>query len=114
MDNIQVRESLNHINKKKEGVKVKEEIKKIEEQSIKEINEASNLKELNDLRVKYLGKKGEITAVLRGMGSLSAEERPKIGSIVNVVKDKLETEIKNKEEIFQNGKRSIRVYKTPD
>ena len=69
---------------------MKEKIEKIKLQSISEIENSKNLKELNDLRVKYLGKKGELTSVLRGMGSLSAEERPIIGSLVNVVKDELE------------------------
>ncbi|ACM21704.1 phenylalanyl-tRNA synthetase, alpha subunit [Geotalea daltonii FRC-32] len=48
---------------------------------------------LQDLRVKYLGKKGELTAVMKGLGSLSSEERPLIGQIVNKVKTELETRI---------------------
>ena len=62
---------------------MKEQIEQIKQTSIKQIEEAKDLKELNDLRVKYLGKKGELTAVLRGLGSLSPEERPIIGGLVN-------------------------------
>jgi phenylalanyl-tRNA synthetase alpha chain len=47
-------------------------------------------KSLEDLRVRYLGKKGELSAVLRGMGSLSAEERPKVGEVANRVRDEVE------------------------
>ena len=57
---------------------MEENIKNIKESSIKEITESKDLKNLNDLRVKYLGKKGELTLVLRGMGKLSPEERPVI------------------------------------
>jgi phenylalanyl-tRNA synthetase alpha chain len=47
-------------------------------------------KALEDLRVRYLGKKGELSAVLRGMGALSAEERPRVGEVANVVRDEVE------------------------
>ena len=55
---------------------MKEQIVKIKESASKEINEAKLLQELNDIKVKYLGKKGELTLILRGMGSLLEEERP--------------------------------------
>ena len=80
---------------------MKEQIKNIEENSKREINECKEEKELNDLRVKYLGKKGELTAVLRGMGTVSPEERPVIGSLVNQVRDELENLISNKEKEFK-------------
>jgi len=76
---------------------MKEQIAQIKENAINEITEAKTLQELNDVRVKYLGKKGELTAVLRGMGALSAEERPVIGSLVNEVRDSLESEIQKNE-----------------
>ena len=46
---------------------MKEELEKIEKLALDEVNEANNLKELTDLKVKYLGKKGELTAILRGI-----------------------------------------------
>ncbi len=49
------------------------------------------LKSLNDVRVAYLGKKGPITEVLRGMGKLSAEERPQMGALVNEVREAIQT-----------------------
>ena len=80
---------------------MKENIMKIKDEAIKELETAQDLKSLNDVRVKYLGKKGELTQVLRGMGALSAEERPVIGSLVNVVRDELEGIIKEKENLFE-------------
>lgn len=80
---------------------MKEEIAQIRENSVKEISTCKEEKELNELKVKYLGKKGELTAVLRGMGKLSPEERPAIGSLVNQVRDELDTLIKEKEKEFK-------------
>lgn len=76
---------------------MKEKIAEIKENSIKEISECKERASLNELKVKYLGKKGELTTVLRGMGALSPEERPVIGSLVNQVRDELEECIEQKE-----------------
>ena len=76
---------------------MKEEIAKISENSKNEIADCIDLKQLSDLKVKYLGKKGELTVVLRGMGKLSPEERPVIGSLVNQVRDELEELFDKKE-----------------
>ena len=80
---------------------MKESILKIKEATKSELDAALDLKTLNDIRVKVLGKKGELTQVLRGMGALSAEERPIIGSLVNEVRDELESIIKEKELYFE-------------
>lgn len=80
---------------------MKENIMQIKDAALKELETAQDLKSLNDVRVKYLGKKGELTQVLRGMGALSAEERPVIGSLVNVVRDEIEGIIKEKENYFE-------------
>ena len=64
--------------------------KEIKENAIHEIEVTEDLKMLNDLRVKYLGKKGELTSILRGMGGLSPEERPIIGAEVNKAKEEVE------------------------
>ena len=68
---------------------MQEQIEKIKKSSVEELKNAKNLKELSDIKVKYLGKKGELTSVLRGMGALAPEERPVIGSLVNNVRDEL-------------------------
>ena len=62
------------------------------------------MEEVDSLRVKYSGKKGELTAILKGMGKLSAEERPEMGKIANEVREAIETEINNKiNEIYKIG-----------
>lgn len=79
---------------------MKEQIENMKQKAMEQIAKSEDAQALNDVRVQYLGKKGELTAVLRGMGALSAEERPIIGSLVNVVKEELETRIKEKEAQF--------------
>ena len=79
---------------------MEEQIKKIVDMAIEKIQEAKDANILNDLRVKYLGKKGEFTAVLRGMKDLSPEQRPVIGEMVNKFKEKLEELITEKEKEF--------------
>ena len=90
---------------------MKEQIEQIKVNALKEIEQAKDLKELNEVNVKYLGKKGELTAVLRGMGALSAEERPVIGSLVNVVRDELEKAISEKEEKFKAEEMEAKLAK---
>jgi phenylalanyl-tRNA synthetase alpha chain len=58
-----------------------------------QLKEAQDLKELDEIRVKYLGKKGEVTSILKQMGSLSAEERPIVGQHANKVRAEIETEL---------------------
>lgn len=90
---------------------MKEEIAEIQTRAMEEIAQVTDVKQLNDVRVKYLGKKGELTAVLRGMGALSAEERPVIGSLVNVVRDELEGAIAKKEEAFEKAELTEKLQK---
>jgi len=58
---------------------------------------------LEELRVKYLGKKGELTAVLKGMGGLSAEERPIVGALANEVREFLEESIETKRNALESA-----------
>src|SRR5512140_2869232 len=55
-----------------------------------EIGAAADERALEELRVRFLGKKGELSAVLRGMGQLPAEERPRVGEVANRVRDEVE------------------------
>ncbi len=57
------------------------------------IAQTQTLEALEQLRVNYLGKKGELSAILRGMGQLSAEERPAIGAAANIVKDAIQAQL---------------------
>ena len=80
---------------------MKEQIEQIKASAMQELANVTTAKELDDVRVKYLGKKGELTSVLRGMGALSAEERPVIGGLVNTVKTEIEEVINKKEDEFK-------------
>ena len=82
---------------------MKEKIEEIKQKSIEEIKALTDLKALEDIRIKYLGKKGELTAVLRGMKDIAAEQRPIIGGLVNDAKDTLEKIISEKEEEFKTA-----------
>lgn len=68
----------------------------IEKLRAKAIEELASSDDIEALRIKYLGKKGELTALLRGMGSVSPEERPKIGQMVNEMREYLEQAIDKK------------------
>ena len=59
------------------------------------------LERLEELRVVYLGKKGQLSVLLRGMGQLSAEERPRIGALVNTVKEALQAELEQQRQNLQ-------------
>ncbi len=76
---------------------MKEELQLISDKAKGQILECTTLKELEALRVSVLGKKGELTAILKQMGKLTAEERPIMGQLVNTVKAELEELISTKE-----------------
>ena len=70
---------------------MKEQLAKIREEALAAFREAKDSAGLDELRVKYLGKKGELTGVLKQMGKLSAEERPAMGQLANDVRAALES-----------------------
>ena len=72
---------------------MEQELQRIKEEALSAIKSASDEQALQDVRVKYLGKKGEVTELLKGLGKLSPEERPKMGALVNAVRQALEEEI---------------------
>lgn len=70
---------------------MKEKLQALLDEARVEIQAANGLKELEDLRIKYLGKKGEVTLVLKNMKDLTPEERPLIGKIANDVREAIES-----------------------
>ena len=72
---------------------MKEKLENIQAVALGDIQSVNTLKELEEIRVKYLGKKGELTNILKGMGSLSKEERPVIGKVANEVREAIEGKI---------------------
>lgn len=76
---------------------MRERLHALQHEAISRIDEImDDLKELNEIRVSYLGKKGPITEVLKGMGALATEERPKIGAIANEVRAVIQERIDKK------------------
>lgn len=82
---------------------LKENLEQLKEDGLKDITNSSELKRLNDIRVKLLGKKGPITDALRSMKDLPAEERPKIGSFANKIKEELTVAISEKQAELQQA-----------
>ena len=72
---------------------MKEQLEQIEVLAKEQLSQAQDAKTVEELRVKFLGKKGELTAILKQMGGLSAEERPVIGQLANKVRADIEAAI---------------------
>lgn len=76
---------------------LQEQLETLENETLQQIQQTTDLSTLNQIRVQTLGKKGPITEVLRGMKDLTPEERPKVGSFANQVRDNLPNKLKKKE-----------------
>jgi len=88
---------------------MKDQISNIRQAAEAELAQVSLANELEELRVKYLGKKGELTAVLKGMGGLSAEERPIVGALANEVREFLESAIETKRFALESAALNERI-----
>lgn len=75
---------------------MKEELETLQQEALEKIKNTSQLKDLQEIRVAYLGKKGSLTGVLRGMGKLSKEDRPVIGEIANRVRETITSALDEK------------------
>ena len=69
---------------------MKEKLEQIKAEAIAQIQAANAPEKLNDVRVKFLGKKGELTAVLKGMKDVAPQDRPKVGQLVNETRAQIE------------------------
>ena len=88
---------------------MKEQLRSIEAKAQEAISNVADLKALDDLRVRFLGKKGELTAILKQMGKLSAEERPAMGQLANQVRSTLEGLIADKTAALQAAAQNARL-----
>jgi phenylalanyl-tRNA synthetase alpha chain len=88
---------------------MKEKLEALRVEALKELGAVAEPGALNELRVKYLGKKGLLTEVLRGMGGLSAEERPVIGQVANDVRAAIEAVIEEKTAEFARAETARRL-----
>lgn len=88
---------------------MKEKLMEIRERAKKELAELKDGTELENFRVKVLGKKGELTGILKQMGSLSAEERPKMGQLANEVRQSIEEMLKTKTDDLKAKEQEIKL-----
>ena len=72
---------------------MKEQLEKIKEEALKQIEASDALEKLNEIRVAYLGKKGQLTSVLKGMKDVAPEDRPKVGQMVNEARELIEAKL---------------------
>ena len=80
---------------------MREKLQKIRETAIAEIEKSEGLEKLNDVRQTILGKKGELTAVLKGMKDVAPEDRPKVGQWVNETREAIEALLEEKKVKFE-------------
>lgn len=88
---------------------MKEKLEALKKEAVDQLTGVQSQSELQELKVKFLGKKGALTEVLRGMGALSAEERPVIGQVANEVRQTIEALIEQKQEEFVRGETEARL-----
>ena len=88
---------------------MKEKLEALRRQALEELEKLTLPKELEDFRVRVMGKKGPLTELLRGMGSLPAEERPKMGQLVNELRATLEAALKERESAVQAALKEKRL-----
>ena len=83
---------------------MKERLDAIKENALSQIKATDSLDKLNDIRVAFLGKKGELTEVLKGMKEVAPEDRPKVGQIVNETRQAIE-------EVLEAAKKELAAKK---
>ena len=79
---------------------MKEQLERIKAEALAKIETSDALERLNEIRVAYLGKKGELTSVLKSMKDVAPEERPKVGQMVNEVREQLEGKLEETKQLL--------------
>ncbi len=88
---------------------MKELMQKLREAALQAILETEDVESLEALRVKYLGKKGELTGILRQMGKLSAEERPQMGQLANQLRSEIEETIETRRKALNEARLEMKL-----
>ena len=92
-----------------EGKKMKDKLKKIMDEAMRQIDSSEQLDKLGEIKVSFLGKKGELTSILKSMKDVAPEERPKIGQMVNEARSQLEEKLEAKKKLFEAAIREERM-----
>ena len=88
---------------------MKERLQELAEAAGKRISESEGLEKLNEVRVAYLGKKGELTAILKSMKDVAPEERPKVGQLVNETRSKIEALLDESKQKLEEAAREEKI-----
>ena len=88
---------------------MKEKLDGILNNALSQIDASSSLDKLNDIRVNFLGKKGELTSVLKAMKDVAPEDRPKVGQLVNEARDRIESHIEERKKAFEKALREEKM-----
>ena len=88
---------------------MKEMMQKLRDAALQAIRETEDVDSLENLRVRYLGKKGELTGILRQMGRLSAEERPKMGQLANQLRAEIEETIESRRKVLNEAMLELKL-----
>ena len=88
---------------------MRQKVEQLRQQALEQLAALNQPQELDGWRVRLLGKKGELTELLRGMGALPAEERPRVGQMVNEVRAELEAAFAEKQQQMQKQQRSAQL-----
>lgn len=88
---------------------MKDKLKKIMDEAMRQIDSSEQLDKLGEIKVSFLGKKGELTSILKSMKDVAPEERPKIGQMVNEARSQLEEKLEAKKKLFEAAIREERM-----
>jgi phenylalanyl-tRNA synthetase alpha chain len=78
-------------------------------QALEAIQRAEDVNALEQIRVLYLGKKGELTQVMKSLGNMSAEDRPKVGALINAAKDRVQDSLNSRKELLEQAALSAKL-----
>lgn len=91
------------------GQSMKEKLDVIKSEALEKIHSSAVLDELNDVRVSYLGKKGELTSVLKSLKDVLPEDRPAVGQMVNDARTTIEQKLEEKKKVFEKALREKKL-----
>ena len=89
---------------------MKDRLSKIRQNALNQIEEAGALEKLNDIRVAFLGKKGELTSIMKSMKELAPEERPAFGQMVNETRSEIEKKMEEMKTELARKARDCLLY----
>ena len=88
---------------------MQEKLQQIKEKALDQIKQADVLDQLNDIRVAFLGKKGELTGILKGMKDVAPEDRPKVGQWVNDTRSAIESVLEERKGALAAAMREVKL-----